>query len=73
MDFNDALGNTGRASTCKVARWLETLDKKNRDQVLTALDTMPKNRVWRGAVAFGFDGGHSTWARHFDGLCRCGK
>jgi hypothetical protein len=74
MGFMDDLRATSRNGECKVARWLDTLDKNYRAEVVEAVGSeYPSKTIWR--VIVNRDGmvfSESVFARHRKGECGCG-
>lgn len=73
MDFKEALTATERELHCKVAEWLDDIDPGTKTEILAATQTVTIHRLFRAVKLMGFDGGPTTWARHFNGLCKCQK
>ena len=67
-------GNYGPGH-CKVRRMIELLEEVDREILLECLadrDAYSTYGIWQGLRAANLDIGHTSLARHRDGVCPCG-
>lgn len=74
MDFTEAILLTAgkeKDARCIVQKFIDGLDDSTQQQLVEALNTYDKMRVFRASQLIGYTGSYSVWGRHFQGTCGC--
>jgi hypothetical protein len=72
MNFKDALASLDEdKGSCPITKWLDEQTPETQQEISTALQDLPMNKVFRACQRMGLKCAQATWHRHFTRQCRC--